>query len=229
VPASVDHPSESAPGGAEKPGLFVADAFTNPEYVHFAIKGTLAALFCYLCYIGFDYPGIGTSMITCIMVSLTTAGATRQKGILRFAGVAVGGLISTVALIYVLPHVDTIGGFLLIFGACIAAAAWVYFGSPRISYAGFQVMLVLCMALLHSGPSVNLTVIRDRIIGIVFGLSVLAIVEHVLWPVRATEALRLRVAELLLHPLAELARTGVTVRLRRRAARMRAGGVNESR
>ena len=111
-------------------------------------------------------------------------------------------------LIYVFPHVDTIGGFLVVFGACTATAAWVYFGSPRISYAGFQLMLVLCMALVHAGPSVNLTVIRDRIIGIFFGLSVLALVEHVLWPVRATEALRLRVAELL-HLLAELAHTGV--------------------
>ena len=86
VPASVDHPSASAPGGAEKPGLFVADAFTNPEYVHFAIKGSLAALICYLCDIGFDYHGISTSMLTCIVVSLPTAGATRRKASSALAG-----------------------------------------------------------------------------------------------------------------------------------------------
>jgi hypothetical protein len=43
-------------------------------------------------------------------------------------------------------------------------------------------------------------------IGIAFGLIVFGIVEHLLWPVRAANTLRLRVGELM-HLLAELART----------------------
>src|SRR5262249_62086004 len=33
-----------------KGGALVADAFKNPEYVHFAVKGALAAFICYLIF-----------------------------------------------------------------------------------------------------------------------------------------------------------------------------------
>jgi multidrug resistance protein MdtO len=64
------------------------DAFDNPEYVHFAIKGSLAALIRYVLFIGFDYPGIYTSVITCFVVSLSTIGASNQKCLLSFGGAA---------------------------------------------------------------------------------------------------------------------------------------------
>jgi len=198
--------AESAAVSSEKPGLFRPDAFTNPDYLHFAIKGSLAALICYVCFIGFNYPGISTSLLTCLVVSLSTIGASNQKGILRFGGAAVGGLIGMFALVYLLPNVETFGGFLLIFGAGTAVAAWLNFGSPRISYAGNQLGLAFYIAVLHFGPSVNLTAIRDRMIGIAFGLVVFGTVEHLLWPVLAANTLHMRVAELM-HLLAELART----------------------
>ena len=69
-----------------RPSLFVPDAFDNPEYVRFALNGTVAGLICYILFVGFDYPGIYTSVITCFVVSLSTIGASNQKGILRFGG-----------------------------------------------------------------------------------------------------------------------------------------------
>ena len=92
---------------SEKPGLFLPDAFENPEYVRFAIKGTLAAFICYIIFIGFDYPGIYTSVITCFVVALSTIGASNQKGILRFGGAAVGGLMGLIALVYLFPNIET--------------------------------------------------------------------------------------------------------------------------
>ncbi len=198
--------AESVAVSSEKPGLFRPDAFTNPDYLHFAIKGSLAALICYLCFIGFNYPGISTSSLTCLVVSLATIGASNQKGILRFGGAAVGGLIGMFALVYLVPNVESFGGFLLILGTGTAVAAWLNFGSPRISYAGNQLGLAFYIAVLHFGPSVNLTAIRDRMIGIAFGLLVFGAVEHLLWPVSAANTLHVRVAELM-HLLAELART----------------------
>jgi multidrug resistance protein MdtO len=197
--------SKAAP--AEKRRLFLPDAFDNPEYVRFAIKGTLAALICYVAFVGFDYPGIYTSVITCFVVSLSTIGASNQKGILRFGGAAVGGLMGLIALVYLFPNIETIGGFWLVFGAGTAVAAWVNFGSPRISYGGYQVGLAFYKAILQDfGPATSATVVRDRLIGIFFGLIVFGIVENLLWPVRAQDALRARLAEVL-RLLGELARS----------------------
>jgi multidrug resistance protein MdtO len=200
--------SKAAPG--EKRRLFLPDAFDNPEYVHFAIKGTLAAFICYFFFIGFDYPGIYTSVVTCFVVSVSTIGASNQKGILRFGGAAVGGLMGLIALVYLFPNLETIGGFWLVFGAGTAVAAWVNFGTPRISYAGYQTGLAFWKAILQDfGPALSATVARDRVIGVFFGLIVFGIIERLLWPVRAQDVLRARLGEML-HLLADLARAATT-------------------
>src|SRR5467141_2959405 len=41
--------------------LLVADAFTNPAHVHFALKVTFAAMFCYIVYEAIDWSGIHTA------------------------------------------------------------------------------------------------------------------------------------------------------------------------
>ena len=158
---------------AEKRSLFLPDAFDNPEYVRFAIKGTLAGFICYFLFIGFDYPGIYTSVITCFVIALSTIGASNQKGILRFGGAAVGGLMGLIALVYLFPNMDTIGGFWLVFGAGTAVAAWATFGTPRIFYGGYQAGLAFYKAVLQGfGPALSATVVRDRLIGVFFGLIV---------------------------------------------------------
>jgi len=208
VPEHAHDADKSAPTGAEKRSLFLPDAFDNPEYVRFAIKGTLAGFICYFLFVGFDYPGIYTSVITCFVVTLSTIGASNQKGILRFGGAAVGGLMGLIALVYLFPNMDTIGGFWLVFGAGTAVAAWATFGTPRIFYGGYQTGLAFYKAILQGfGPATSATVVRDRLIGVFFGLIVFGIVEHVLWPVRARDALRARLAEMV-RLLADLARSG---------------------
>ncbi|HET8945504.1 MAG TPA: FUSC family protein, partial [Candidatus Polarisedimenticolia bacterium] len=129
------------PQPSGKPPLFLPDAFESPEYVRFALKGTIAALICYLLFVGFDYPGIYTCVITVFVVALSTVGASNQKGVLRFGGAAVGGAIALFSLMYLFPNVESIAGFWLVFGGATAIAAWVNCGSPRISYGGYQIGL----------------------------------------------------------------------------------------
>jgi hypothetical protein len=86
----------------------------------------------------------------------------------------------------------------------------VNFGTPRISYGGYQIGLAFYKAVLQGfGPALSATVVRDRLIGVFFGLIVFGIVEHLLWPVRAQDALRARLAKIM-RLLAELARTGMS-------------------
>jgi multidrug resistance protein MdtO len=192
------------------PRLVAPDATTNPEYVQFAIKGALAALICYILFIGFDYPGIYTSVITCFVVSLSTIGSSNQKGLLRFGGAAVGGVMGLLALVYAFPNVDGLGGFWLVFATGTAVAAWINFGSPRISYGGYQTGLAFYKATLQKvGPAMSATVVRDRLIGVAFGLIVFGIVEHLLWPVRAAERMHARLADVL-RSVAAFARVAST-------------------
>jgi multidrug resistance protein MdtO len=68
--------------------------------------------------------------------------------------------------------------------------------------------LAFYKAVMHDvGMSLNLTVVRDRLVGVALGLTMFGIVEHFLWPERATDKLRARLAEIL-KLLAELARMG---------------------
>ena len=210
IESTLDEIALARPGAgatpAARPGLLVPDAFRNRDYVRFATKGTLAGTICYILFIGFDYPEIYTCVITVFVVALSTIGASNQKGILRFGGAAVGGVMGLFALMYVLPHVDNIGGFLVVFGAGCAVAAWVNVGTPRISYGGYQVGLAFWKATLQGfGMAMSAQVIRDRLVGIAFGLIVYGLVEHYLWPERAVDALRTRLSEAL-RLLADLAR-----------------------
>jgi len=108
-------------------------------------------------------------------------------------------------LMYVFPHLDSVGGFCVVFGAVMALAAYVNFGSVRISYVGIQICLAFCKCSLQAyGPFTELKAARDRLTGIALGLLVFGLINSQLWPVRAVETLRARLADVFRH-LARLA------------------------
>jgi multidrug resistance protein MdtO len=188
-----------------KGGAIVADAFKNPAYIHFAIKGALAAFICYLIFTLTAYQGIYTSVVTCIVCSLSTIGASVQKGILRLAGSAVGGVLGVITLTCIFPYVDSIGGFWFPFAAVTGLAAYVTFSGPSLSYGGYQIGLAFYKCVLQSyGPYTELRVVRDRMIGILLGLAVFELINSRLWPVKAMETTRAKLASAL-QTLAKLA------------------------
>jgi multidrug resistance protein MdtO len=189
----------------KKSGFLAPDAFTNPEHIHFAIKGMIAGTICYLIFTLCAYPAIYTSVITVILCSLSTVGASAQKGVLRFAGAVVGGALGFISLMYIFPHLDSIGGYCVVFGAVMALAAYVNFGSVRISYVGIQICLAFCKCALQTyGTYTELKVARDRLTGIALGLLVFGLINSRLWPVRALEAWRARLSDVF-RQLARLA------------------------
>ncbi len=189
----------------DKGGLLAPDAFTNPEHLQFAIKGALAAFICYLVFTLAAYPTIYTSIITCIVCSLSTVGASLQKGILRFTGAVIGGVLGVISLMYIFPHLDSLGGFWLPFGAVTALAGYITFGSPRISYCGFQIGLAFYKCVLQTyGTYTELRVVRDRLVGVALGLVVFGIINSGLWPVTALGTMRTKLASVL-RTLAQIA------------------------
>jgi multidrug resistance protein MdtO len=204
-----------SPDQPDRPALLSRDAFVNPEHLHFALKGCMAAGLCYVLYNALDWPGISTAVTTCLLTALTTIGASRQKQILRIAGAAVGGFVLGMgSQIYILPYLDSIGGFLVLFGLVTAVSAWFMTSSPRLSY--FGVSLALGFYLIHLQEfkiQTSLSIARDRVVGTLLGLIMMWLVFDQVWGARAAVEMK-RTFILNLRLVAQFARQPVLNDLR---------------
>ena len=142
------------------------------EYPRFALAGCLAASTCYVLYNALDWPGINTSVLTCIVTALSTIGSSLQAQFLRIAGFVVGGLILGIsAQILILPGIDSIFGFALFFAAASAIAAWFATSSPRLSFFGVQIALAFYFVNQKDfHVDTDLTIARDKVIGVLLGI-----------------------------------------------------------
>lgn len=164
-------------------GIFVPDAFTSVEHVKFATRGMLTGLFCYLFYMSTGWMALGGSVATCFLTALPNTGASRHKLTLRFAGFFLGAcVLGLAAEVLILPKIDSLLEFTLLFTSVIALGAWIATSGPRIAYCGFQIVLAYDLVNLNKFTiNTSLVPVRDAILGI--ALSVLAmwlIFDH-LW------------------------------------------------
>jgi multidrug resistance protein MdtO len=198
--------------------ILAPDALTNPEHLKFALKGCVAASFCYILYNAIAWPGISTAVTTCLLTGLSTIGSSRQKQILRFAGALVGGfLIGMGSQIFILPYLDSIAGFTVLFIVVTLFASWFMTCSPRLSYFGLQVALAFYLINLQEfAVQTSLAVARDRVVGILVGLFMMWLVFDQLWGARAAAEMEktfisnLRLlAELAREPLLEKRRLAI--------------------
>jgi multidrug resistance protein MdtO len=162
---------------------FAADAFSNPDHLKFAIRGGLATLLAYVAYTAVDWPGLSTAVATCIITALSTIGASRQKQFLRLGGAIIGGFVFGMgAQVFVLPHLDSITGFAVLFGIVTAIAAWIGTSSPRLSYLGIQLALAFYLINLQEfAIQSSLSIARDRVVGVLLGLLCMWLVFDRLW------------------------------------------------
>jgi multidrug resistance protein MdtO len=163
--------------------IFVADAISNPAYVQFALRGTFAAMVCYITYTALDWPGLSTSVLTCFITALSTIGSSRQKQVLRLSGAAIGGFIFGMgAQVFVLPYLDGIAGFTVLFVVVTAIAAWIATASARLSYLGVQLALAFYLINLQEFTiQTSLSIARDRVFGVLLGLLSMGLFFDLLW------------------------------------------------
>ncbi|WP_145577609.1 FUSC family protein [Yersinia mollaretii] len=174
-----------------EPPLFAPDTFTNPVYVRFALKTVLASLICYITLTTLQWSSIHTAMLTTMLIALPSLGASTHKGLLRVLGALVGSLLALLAMVFVMPHITGIIGLLMMTLPVIAVGAWIMAGSERTSYAGMQLIFTYAIALLADfGPTTDLMEIRNRLIGILFGVIVTTLIHTLIWPERAGNSLR---------------------------------------
>lgn len=180
-------PLEDAPGTSR---IFILDAFSNPAHLRYVLGGTLASMLCYVTYMSLDWHNLGVpALTTCVLTALTSIGASRQKQVLRIAGFIFGGAIAGIgAQIFILPEIDSITGFTVLFATVTAVAAWVATGSSRISYAGVQIAFSFYLVHLSDfAIQTDLTVPRDRVLGVLLGVTMMWLVFERLFPRSAAD------------------------------------------
>jgi multidrug resistance protein MdtO len=192
-PDTQNRPEQAA--ARHKGSLFVADAFSNPRHVQFALKVTLAGMIGYLFYTASDYYGIHTVFYTPLILALASSGATIHKGLLRIVGCIIGGGLGLLCEVWVIPRFETLGTFLFIVFCVHGLAAWIACGSERISYVGLQIALAFDLGFLQGyGPPNSIDPLRDRLIGIFLGICIIATVSSLIWPESAGSMARQRLA-----------------------------------
>jgi multidrug resistance protein MdtO len=205
IKEAIVHFAEASPsehrvkeGKKEGGGFFVADAFTNPDYIRYALKTTAAAMFCYLLYSLLDWPGIHTAFLTCYIVSLGTTAETVEKLTLRILGCLVGAAAGYATMIFLIPYLTSITALMIVVFAGALAAGYVSAGSERISYAGFQIAFAFFLCVIQgSSPAFDLSTARDRVIGILLGNVVAYLLFTNLWPVSVGKRIDPAIAALL--------------------------------
>jgi multidrug resistance protein MdtO len=184
-------PSAPVTAAPQKRQLFVPDAFTNPAHWQFALKTTLAVMVVYFIYTMLNWPGMRTSIVTCFFVALGSLGETVHKLVLRLSGALIGGSIAALCIVFVLPHMTDIGQLCLLVAVVSAGAGWVATSSELLSYAGLQIAFAFFLGILQGyAPATDLTVLRDRVAGILLGNIVMTLVFTLLWPESATSKLQ---------------------------------------
>lgn len=179
-------PLEDAPDTIR---IFIPDAFSNPEHLRYVLGGTIAAMLCYIFYVSLDWPNLSTSVTTCVLTALTSVGSSRQKQLLRVLGFVLGGIIAGLgAQVFILPYIDSIGGFTVLFAAMTAVAAWVATASSRLSYAGVQ--FAFAFYIIHLSDfsiETSLAVPRDRALGVLLGITMMWLVFERFFPRSAAD------------------------------------------
>lgn len=199
----------------ENDAFFAPDAFSNPVYLHFALKTTLAAILCYLFYSSINWQGIHTAMVTCYVASLGTAGDTIHKLGLRITGCLVGAALGMLSIIYLMPQMESVGSLMVLIFAVGLLAAWVTAGSEKSAYAGIQIGLAFTLTVLQGfGPTTDLETARDRIVGILVGNLAVYLTSTLIWPSPVKADIRKSFSKALLK-LARLASAQPGQRLRK--------------
>lgn len=170
----------------KKPGFFIPGAFWDKENVRFAVKGTVSVCIAIITYKQLNWTGVHTCIITCFVVSLPTMGAVLDKQRLRIFGALIGCSMAMGLIVWVMPHLTSVAELLIVVGIMIFIGSWVKAGDQRISYMGLQMIIAFALSdLVQFAPATDLTIPRDRIIGILIGLTITFVVHTVFWPCSA--------------------------------------------
>ena len=98
-------------------------------------------------------------------------------------GAVIGGIFFGMgAQIFVLPYLNSIVGFTVLFVVVTGIAAWIATSTPRLSYLGVQLALAFYLINLQEfAIQTSLSIARDRVFGVLLGLLSMWLIFDRLW------------------------------------------------
>jgi multidrug resistance protein MdtO len=191
--------------------FLIPGALRQPQTIAFALKISLCATLCYIIYLAVGWPGISTSIATVFIAGLGTSGALKQRLIFRLAGSLIGGLIFALgSIVFLFPHMDSITSLVLLTAAVVFFSAWVA-GGRQFNFVGLQTAFSFHLVVFAGfAAETQLAPPRDRLVGILEALVIMAFVFDQLWPVRNVTAMRNSLATIFRGVAALLRQTSTT-------------------
>jgi len=131
-----------------------------------------------------DWSGIHTALITCTFIALESTGATPATRVwLRIGGCVIGGALALFTIVFLMPHMGNDSRRLLWWWPVpLPLPAGVATGTELISYAGLQIAFAFFFSVFQGyAPDTDLDNVRNRVVGILFGLIVTGLVFQYIW------------------------------------------------
>jgi multidrug resistance protein MdtO len=178
----------TAPIGGTVPG-----AVRSEEHIKFAVRGTLSAFLCYVFYMSTGWMGLaGSAILTCTLTARRLTGASRYRQNLRFSGFIVGaGVIGLGTEVFILPQLNTLLQYALLFASVVWIGSWVATSGPRIAFSGFQIVLAYNLVNLNEFTiNTSLVPARDAVLGVVLGIVAMWLIFDHLWAQTSSESVR---------------------------------------
>ncbi len=155
-----------------------------PDRLKFAVRITVGLLAGIYGWWFFRWPsGMQTIISFLIVVIQPRISAVNVKSISRLSGALIGCILALLCFVFILPHLESVWWFGLLLLAVIFGTSFVKAGPPRFSYTGFQTGICFLLTVAQGyHQSFSIVPALDRVIGIMIGAFLGAIVIRLIWP-----------------------------------------------
>ncbi|MDF1654561.1 MAG: FUSC family protein [Coxiellaceae bacterium] len=156
----------------------------NTEALKQSSKMTLGIITMLLLEQLFGWPsGVQGIIAVTVLTGTPNLGRAHWKFFLRVFGVIVGGIIGLFGLL-LLSHYQSFLFVITLVYFIMGIAAYIALGDERLSYFGVQMGLMIPLILLMgSGPTTDMTLPIDRLVGATLGAIIAALILYFIWPV----------------------------------------------
>lgn len=168
--------------------------------IRHALKSAVSYLVVLWAWVAADWGAIVPALVVSVLVATlaTPLGATLRKALLRVGGVLLGGVVGLLVAAVLLPYVTTLPAICAIAGLVLLGFLWIQQHRERLVFAALQAAIAFTLTLVHgTGPSPTWRAPLDSLIGLAFGIVVVVIVMHAVWPIDAASSARAVIADLL--------------------------------